>query len=70
MSRTAALGDVFLIVFGQQRFTAQRNKMYQALDTHTILVGLILHMRFVDGKKNIENRQLCLFKRWRIIVNS
>ena len=56
---------MFLIVFGQQsRSTAQRNKIYQALDTHTTLcrdqfiIGLALHMRFVDNKKKTENHQL------------
>ncbi len=44
---------------------AQRNKIYQALDTHTILVsrknvivGLTLHMGFVNNEKNIEHQQL------------
>ena len=44
MSPSAAvwLTDVFLIVFvQQQRFMAQRNKIYQALNTHIILVSRI-----------------------------
>lgn len=50
----------YVIVFG-----ARRNPICQALDTRTILVsivdfvGLALHMRFIDGKKNrYKNRKL------------
>ena len=49
MSLSAAmwLNDVFLMIFGQQRrSTAQRNKIYEALDTHMILI-----------RQKVENRQ-------------
>lgn len=39
--------------------TAQRNKTYQVLDAHTILVCLALHMRFSDNQKNKENKEKC-----------
>lgn len=42
MSTTVWLNDVFLISFGQHwSFMAQRNKIYQALGTQTILINRV-----------------------------
>ena len=50
MSHSAAMWliNVFLIVFGQRRSTAQRNKIYQTLDTNTILVSRMSSLLFKD----------------------
>lgn len=61
---------VLLIVFWQLRYTKQKTKISQALDTCTILVsriefivGLAVYMRFVNRKKNIKDRQPYPLKR-------
>ncbi len=58
MGTTVWLTGVFLIVFVQQwSSVAQRNKIYQALDTQTTL-GSIVHLglfvEFDDNKKIID----------------